>query len=253
MKKQLFLIPILSTLFGCSHELSLTGDEAQLVERNITQASEVVVFPDDNPSIPDGAVVWKKMNCSQCHGAQGQGVAQKCNLNLSSTQYMRQRKPVEEYQFLAYGKPTTNHPTLKDKLSRRQIWDLVFYCRTLAQAAVSDDELAQIDPVFGSNCAVCHGKRGHGDGPLARNMEPVPANFHQFPRFYDRTDDQLWDHIANGIQWEGMPDFLGKQDRTKNVKFDKQYIYKLVQYVRNFHSSNKPTDLAQENHTNEAQ
>ena len=96
--------------------------------------------------------------------------------------------------------------------------------------------------VFGANCAVCHGSRGAGDGQLNKGLvlQPAPANFTQFDRFYDRTDEQIWDHIANGIKWEGMPNFLGKQDRGNKVKFDADYIWKLVQYVRNFHEDPAP-------------
>ena len=99
----------------------------------------------------------------------------------------------------------------------------------------------EVDAVFGSNCAVCHGKKGYGDGPLAHNLERIPANFQDFKRFYDRTDSTLWDHIANGIKWEGMPNFLGKEDKAKNIKFDEAYIWQLVDYVRHFHETTEKT------------
>ena len=112
------------------------------------------------------------------------------------------------------------------------------YTRSLGQPALDDKTLSEVDPVFGSNCAVCHGTKGDGDGPLARNLEPMPANFQRFDRFFNRSDDVLFDHIANGIRWEGMPNFLGKKDGKKNVHFDEAYIRKLVQYVRKFQVNN---------------
>ena len=36
-----------------------------------------------------------------------------------------------------------------------------------------------------------------------------------------------------------MPNFLGKEDKLKKVKFDQAYIWKLVAYVRAFSSTNK--------------
>ena len=219
----------------------MNGQDSNLANKDLTQSNHAVIFPDDNPSVPDGKVVYEKLNCAQCHSATGEPVKDSATVNLSDKLYMAKQKPVDQYIFLTYGKEGLKHPDLKGQLSRREIWDLVFYVRSLAVPVLSDDEIAKIDPVFGSNCAVCHGKRGHGDGPLARNMDPIPANFHQFDRFYDREDDVLYDHIANGIKWEGMPNFLDKQDRVKNVKFDEAYIRTLVQYVRHFHENNQAT------------
>ena len=275
-KSLLLFIPMILSLAGCTSQLTLKSDEQRLASRTVTEANDVVVFPDDNPSTADGKVVWDKMNCAQCHGGgaaqttssetpQGgpeptakaattaggatrapgerQVDTQFFSANLSDKATNWKIKPLDQYLFLTYGAPGVNHPLLKDKLSRREIWDLVFYSRTLSLPFIADNRWMEVDPVFGANCAVCHGKRGHGDGPLARNMEPVPANFHQFNRFYDRTDEQIWEHIAYGIKWEGMPNFLGKTDRAKNVKFDKAYITELVQYIRSFTASNKPTVL----------
>jgi mono/diheme cytochrome c family protein len=271
----LLFVPLIISLSGCANQVTLSGKDETLASRSVTQAEDVVVFPDDNPSIPDGKRVWDKMNCAECHGGGGgvqntaangdaskdanktdaamqtqptrapgerQVVTSGFTSNLSDQKAAWKIKPLDQYLFLAYGDPKApKHPILKEQLSRREIWDLVFYSRSLAMPFLTDEKWAELDPVFGANCAVCHGKRGHGDGPLARNMEPVPANFHQYPRFYDRTDEQIWEHIAYGIKWEGMPNFLGKTDKTKNVKFDEAYIRQLTNYVRSFHSSNVAT------------
>lgn len=153
------------------------------------------------------------------------------------------QRPVEEFIFLAYGKQgvSGHEKALRDTMTRRQIWDLVAYTRSLAEPPLTKDEMDAILPVFGANCAVCHGTKGDGDGPLMRNLQPMPANFQTFARFYDRDDDTLFDHIANGIRWEGMPNFLGKTDVRNKTTFDQKYIRKLVAYVRAFHFSNTPT------------
>lgn len=31
--------------------------------------------------------------------------------------------------------------------------------------------------VFAQNCSVCHGPKGHGDGPAAAGLQPRPADF----------------------------------------------------------------------------
>lgn len=250
----LVALPAVISLSSCTEQVSLKGADDKMASRQVTESADVVIFPDDNPSIPDGKVVYEKQQCATCHGADGKGIANKTTVDLSNEVMVHKQKPLDLYYFLTYGKPMAegsailaghevNHPSLKDTCSRKQVWDLVFYTRAIAVPPMAQKEIDDMDAVFGANCAVCHGKRGHGDGPLTKNfaLQPVPANFHQFNRFFDRTDDVLWDHIANGIKWEGMPNFLNKQDRAKNIKFDEAYIKKLVQFVRHFHSSNDPT------------
>lgn len=244
-KKKLQFATIVATavlLSACGkQEISLKGSEDALARRSVTSAQGVVDYPDDSPSVPDGKLAYEQMNCATCHADSGKGLPGKTTIDLTNKEYARKQKPVDQFEFLSYGKPGIDHLKVNDKLSRRQAWNLVFYVRSLGQTPLADDEWSKIDPVFGSNCAVCHGKKGVGDGPLARNLEPQPANFRNFERFYDRSDDVLWDHVAHGIKWEGMPDFLNKEDKVKNVKFDSDYIWKLVQYVRRFHESIVPT------------
>lgn len=211
-----------------------------MVSEKTTEApKDFVVYPDDRPSTPDGKLVWDKQNCASCHGANGAGASGPA---LNDPLAMGKVKPVENYRALTYGKDQ-NHQ-LQGKISNREIWNLVFYVRTLSRPMLTTAQLDVVTPVFGSNCAVCHGTKGDGEGPLGRNLEPNPANFQTFRRFYDRTDDTLYDHIANGIKWEGMPNFLGKEDRKKNFKFDHDSIWQLVQYVRTFHESADATDPA---------
>ncbi|MBY0360107.1 MAG: c-type cytochrome [Candidatus Obscuribacterales bacterium] len=243
LTKLLPTIPIIALLTSCAQtEVKLPSDDQSMVSESQTNApTDYVQFPDDRPSIPDGKVVWEKMNCAQCHGVDGAGTSSPVHLN--DTAWMSEKKPVDMYKFLTYGGPN-HHLALQTKLSNREIWNVVFYTRSLAIKPSTQADLDEILPVFGANCAVCHGTKGDGDGPLARNLEPWPANFQTFRRFYDRTDNTLFDHIANGIKWEGMPNFLGKEDKKKGVKFDHAYIKRLVQFVRNFHVSNEPTIVA---------
>lgn len=259
MSKNFFLLPLRQIsligavaflITGCSQsEVKLSGPSADMTKVSVTEAENVVVFPDDNPSIPDGEIVWKKMQCAECHGVDGKGVAGKTTVDLASKSYSDNQKPIDQYKFLTYGKEGSNHAALKDKLVRRDLWNLVFYTRSLAVKPLTQAEYEKLDIVFGANCAVCHGKQGHGDGSLNKPipgtanlpLEPNPANFHQFNRFYDRTDKLLWEHIAYGIKWEGMPNFLGKTDKPKGVTFDEAYIDDLVRYIRRFHSSNVAT------------
>jgi mono/diheme cytochrome c family protein len=231
---------------GCGGNITLKGNEDQLASKTVTAGTKEVIYPDATPSVSDGKVIYAKLKCAECHSDSGEPVAGKTTVNLADKNWSHKTKPTELYEFLNFGKPGVDHPVLSTTgdLTRRDVWNLAFYTRAIGQPLLNDEDQLAVDAVFGSNCAVCHGKKGYGDGPLSKNMEPVPANFQNKARFYDRSDDVLYDHIANGIRWEGMPNFLGKEDKAKGLKFDEAYIWKLVQYVRHFHETNEATLVA---------
>lgn len=261
----LLTIPVAVAMTACTTPVSLSSKDEQIGSKELTMGKGVVLFPDAVPSVADGGVYWKQNSCAQCHGADGKGVSGQCDVDLTNVEWMRKRKPVDQYKVLTFGEgieyvqPVTSalgtaegnkmeleeehgkgrhikHDAYQEKLNNRQRWDLIFYTRSLAAPLLPAEEKLAMKAVFGANCAVCHGSRGAGDGQLNKGLvlQPAPANFTQYDRFYDRTDEQIWDHIANGIKWEGMPNFLGKQDRGNKVTFDADYIWHLVQYVRNF-------------------
>jgi len=257
------ILPAIALLAGCGQtEQTLNEQQANdLANPQLTaQPNNLVVYPDDRPSIPDGGAAFKQQ-CASCHqGGTGGGApvaktspeglpaanaaptgGKGASINFDQ-RWANQTKPIDIYKTIAFGE--RNHPKFSDKLSTRDLWNLVVYTRSIGQPALTTKEISTIDPVFGSNCAVCHGTKGDGDGPLMRNLEPSPANFQKFDRFMNRTDDVLFDHIANGIRWEGMPNFLGKKDAKKGVTFDQAYIKKLVQYVRKFSINQDPVMTA---------
>lgn len=237
----LVVLPAVTLITGCGEQVTVKGDDTQLVSKEVTKGGREAIYPDDKPSEPDGKVVYEKLSCAECHGSDGKGVSGKTSIDLASAEYMRKQKPIDQYMFLAFGKDGVKHPTTLGQISSQKTWNLVYYVRSISSPLLSAKEYADVTPVYGANCAVCHGPKGYGDGPLNKYnvLEPNPANFQNYQRFYDRTDDVLFDHIANGIKWEGMPNFLGKEDKAKGIKFDQAYIWKLVAYVRAFSSTNK--------------
>jgi putative copper resistance protein D len=58
------------------------------------------------------------------------------------------------------------------------------------------------------NCAQCHGNDARGDGPLAKQLDPPPANL--IDHVPQHNDQQLLDWIANGIPTTAMPGFASK-------------------------------------------
>lgn len=236
------LLPVATLLASCGGEVNISSGN-NIVAPNLTATpAELVVWPNDRPSIADGQPLFQQ-NCAVCHGANGTGGSANAKFDAD---WAHSTKLVDIYRVIAFGgtdPAKRTHPAFADKLNVTQLWDLSVYVRSFGQPPLDNKEISTINDVFGSNCAVCHGTKGDGDPGnlgISRNLEPQPANFKKFDRFFNRTDDVLYDHIANGIRWEPMPNFLGKVDRKKNVTFDEAYIRKLVQYVRTFQINKDP-------------
>jgi mono/diheme cytochrome c family protein len=62
--------------------------------------------------------------------------------------------------------------------------------------------------VFRTNCEMCHGPQGHGDGPAGQSLEPKPGNLAQLQTKV--ADDYLFWRISEGkpgtsmVAWKGI-------------------------------------------------
>jgi copper transport protein len=87
-------------------------------------------------------------------------------------------------------------------------------------AATGDTSVKKGQQLYAANCAQCHGKDAHGDGPQARFLDPPPADL--IVHVPQHSDQQLRDFIANGIPASAMPAFgqkLSAQDREAILNY----------------------------------
>ena len=82
--------------------------------------------------------------------------------------------------------------------------------------------------LYETNCAMCHGPAGQGDGELAASFVPPPANFTS-GHTDTHPDGDLFYWIKEGIDGSAMPAF----DR----QLSDDEIWNLVNYVRRLSSS----------------
>ena len=68
-------------------------------------------------------------------------------------------------------------PAFGDDLTDEQIWGLVLLLEQLGQPGTGLPEDTAAADVYQARCAVCHGRDGKGDGPLAAELTPAPRNF----------------------------------------------------------------------------
>ncbi len=82
--------------------------------------------------------------------------------------------------------------------------------------------LARGKELFQTNCIVCHGIDGRGDGPTAAQLSPQPTDFRLHMPLH--TDPQFYNFIANGYPASAMPTYHGALSDTD--------IWNLVNYLR---------------------
>ena len=81
-----------------------------------------------------------------------------------------------------------------------------FYASTQPYAAPS---IALGAPLYGENCAVCHGAAGRGDGPLAGKLSIRPADLTEPHLFAHKVGDMFW-WVSYGRDNGVMPGFADK-------------------------------------------
>jgi len=71
-------------------------------------------------------------------------------------------------------------------------------------AAVECDEdvVASVKKIYKKNCKKCHGKKGNGKGPGAKDMVPAPPNW---TADTDMSDDDRIKAIMEGTTKDGKP------------------------------------------------
>lgn len=82
-------------------------------------------------------------------------------------------------------------------------------------APLGPPDLERAAGLYQQQCASCHGTEGHGDGALARGMDPAPIAFSDLERARERSLFSLYQTITQGVQGTSMPAFaaLPEADR----------------------------------------
>ena len=112
-------------------------------------------------------------------------------------------------------------------------WEAPAWADTLINPVVFDSA-AQVEAraLYMKNCSVCHGETGHGDGMMARGMQPPPAAFADDPDLPNDPPGALFWKISTGKK--PMPAW--KKDLTEGQ------IWMLVSYVKSFAPAVLPPD-----------
>jgi len=87
-------------------------------------------------------------------------------------------------------------------------------------------DLGNVATLYESNCAVCHGTAGDGNGPQAAALDPRPTNFQDHARQFERSVYGLYNTISLGVEGTSMPAFgdLRAEDRWALAFYISQFV-----------------------------
>jgi mono/diheme cytochrome c family protein len=84
--------------------------------------------------------------------------------------------------------------------------------QTIPPNPVSADpaSVASGKKLFGSNCSSCHGETAQGDGKMAGQLNPKPANLADETWTHGSSDGEIFLVIRDGVKNSGMKAFGSK-------------------------------------------
>ncbi len=165
---------------------------------NVT-ASSVEVTAD----LGEGKRIYQTI-CFACHGEKGDGKGpaaigmQPKPMDFTDTNYMRRLTDQYLFAVVKYGKEAVMTkgsrdylgavamPGFGETLSPEEVNHLISYVNTFLSGPLQD---GRAQTLFQTNCAVCHGLAGKGNGPIAQSIQPAPADFTD-PKFMARFSDE---------------------------------------------------------------
>ncbi len=101
-----------------------------------------------------------------------------------------------------------------------------------AAPAVAHDPAAQAREVFKTQCAVCHGERGSGDGAAAATLDPKPRNYTDKAWQASVDDARIKKIILEGGAANGLAPTMAPYATV--FKDDPATLDELVKLIRQF-------------------
>lgn len=192
-------------LVGCPHALAVTDEEkAQTAVHMLDYVS--VDYPE---FVQDGKILNPEEYEEQLEFAtQSANLISELPAVAQQAELLEQAATLRE-QILAKAEGDAVSATA----NRLRLAVIQAYKVTVAPKDIPD--LNRGAQLFGETCAACHGATGHGDGPLAKGLEPEPSNFHDQDRMRMRSIYGLYNTITLGVNGTPMQSYaqLPEADR----------------------------------------
>ena len=118
--------------------------------------------------------------------------------------------------------PTRGRETLPAPTTESEIFKAKDAAATLRNPVpATADSVARGAALYRTNCAVCHGERGLGDGPVGRKFDPVPVDLNK-DYTQSQADGQLFFTLTRGrVAMPFYRDALSQQERWDVINYVK--------------------------------
>lgn len=92
----------------------------------------------------------------------------------------------------------------------------------------TDELMARGKEIFGSRCAMCHGDKGHGDGPAGKALKPPPSDIARIVAVPIVREGYLYWAVS-----EGGAKFATQMPPFKSTLTEEE-IWSVIQYIKTF-------------------
>jgi mono/diheme cytochrome c family protein len=118
--------------------------------------------------------------------------------------------------------PTSGRETLPSPTTESEIFKAKDAAATVRNPVpATADSVARGAALYRTNCVVCHGERGHGDGPVGRKFDPVPVDLNK-DYTQSQADGQLFFTLTRGrVAMPFYRDALSQQERWDVINYVK--------------------------------
>jgi mono/diheme cytochrome c family protein len=116
--------------------------------------------------------------------------------------------------------PTTGRETLPTPTTDKEQFKAKDAAAVLRNPVpASAESVARGKSLYQINCVVCHGERGHGDGPVGRKFDPSPVDLNK-PYTQSQADGQLFFTLTRGrVAMPFYRDALSQRERWDVINY----------------------------------
>lgn len=207
----------------------------------LLMAGGVAAQPKSQGSLARGEEVYRTV-CWTCHGRYGRG-------DGPAAEYLAARPPDftnpallggrSDRQIVTALKKRKSRPggahtpmaTVIENLKEDALRDAIAYVRTLAVPGKHASLLAGKD-IYNTFCQTCHGSRGDGQGPAAKNLVGVkPRDFTSKDFVIEGREEEIYEIIFRGAAkaFHGSP-YMPKWSTT----LSRQQVQDIIEYLKTF-------------------
>ncbi|WP_066312368.1 c-type cytochrome [Bacillus sp. FJAT-29814] len=190
-------------------------------------------------AIASGEKIYEK-NCLICHGETGKGEAANAGTAINNQNFLNSVSDKDIYNYVKYGREGTAMPAYVQRLSEKEINNLVVFIRDWQTEKIKFDVPKTISgnpengkKLYGLYCLNCHGESGAGKV----KMGTVLAH----PEYLKyTTDKQIWITTAYGREETRMGPSLKGLDGARQLT--EEQISDIISYIRSIKYSNEKPD-----------